>query len=134
MNVSYPILAALFKALLSTYLGSPSKGFPSAVYTSQMSLAVFPISEFHGSMTNESVSGDRYMSDSSILTNPSMDEPSNIHLLSRAFSSCFAVIATFFSMPKMSVNWSLMNSTFSSLTIFMISSFVYLDIWYTSAI
>ena len=43
-----------------------------------------------------------------------------------AFSICDAVIATFFSWPKMSVNCILMNSTSPSRTRRMISSLLYL--------
>ena len=35
---------------------------------------------------------------------PSMEEPSNMHSLSSAFSSWLTVIATFFRFPKISVN------------------------------
>ena len=39
-----------------------------------------------------------------ILTKPSTEEPSNMHLLSSAFSSWLEVIAIFLSVPKISVN------------------------------
>ena len=42
-----------------------------------------------------------------------------------AFSIWEAVMATFFSWPKMSVNWRRMNSMSSSLTMRMMSSLVY---------
>ena len=91
-----------------------------------MILATFPCCGLHGKIINVSRSGYRYISDSSILTNPSIDDPSNIHLLSNAFSSCPAVIATFFNVPNISVNCSLINSISSSSTILIMSCFVYL--------
>ena len=45
-----------------------------------------------------------------------------MHWLLTAFSIWEAVMATFFSMPKMSVNWRRMNSISSSFTIRMMSS------------
>ena len=55
-------------------------------------------------------------------TKPSMEEPSNIHWLLTAFSIWDAVMATFLSMPKMSVNCKRTNSISSSRTIRMMSS------------
>ena len=51
------------------------------------------------------------MSDSSIRTNPSIDEPSNMMSPASAFSNCDAGISTFLLMPRMSVNCSLRNRT-----------------------
>ena len=103
-------------------------GSPSCPYTSQTSLATFPLWECHGNMRKLSRSGYRYMSDSSIRTKPSTEDPSNIHLLSNAFSSCLAVIATFFSVPNTSENCSRINCTSFSLTRSMTSCLVYRSI------
>ncbi len=65
------------------------------------------------------------MSDSSIRTKPSIEEPSNMHLLLSAFSSWLRVIATFLSEPRISVNCRRIKLTFSSSAILNISSFVY---------
>ena len=74
----YPSLAASSTAFLSIRLGSPSNGVPSVLYTSQISLATFPVCGLHGKITKLSRSGLRHISDSSIRANPSIDEPSNI--------------------------------------------------------
>ena len=58
----------------------------------------------HGNISNVSRSGYRYISDSSILTNPSMADQSNMQRLSSDLSSWLEVMATFLSMPKISVN------------------------------
>ena len=59
---------------------------------------------------------------------PSMELPSIMIWLFRAFSSCPLLMETFFSWPKMSVNCMRMNSTFCSLTMRTMSSRVYLAI------
>ena len=59
-------------------------------------------------------------------TKPSMELPSIMIWLFTAFSICEAVMATFFSWPKMSVNCIRMNSTSSSFTMRMMSSLLYL--------
>ena len=53
------------------------------------------------------------MSDSSIRTNPSIDEPSNMMSPSSAFSNCEAGISTFLFTPRMSVNCKRMKLTLS---------------------
>src|SRR5437773_2066335 len=61
------------------------------------------------------------MSDSSIRVKPSIEEPSNWISPSRAFSNCDRGTSTFLMIPRMSVNWSLRNRTFSALQTFRIS-------------
>ena len=90
--------------------------------------ATLPCCGLHGKIIKVSRSGCRYISDSSILTKPSIDEPSNMHLLSSAFSSWLAVIATFFNVPKISVNCKRINSISSSSTMRIISFLVYFAI------
>src|SRR2546426_10821229 len=51
------------------------------------------------------------MSDSSIRTNPSMEEPSNMMSPSSAFSNWLWGTSTFLLTPRMSVNWSRRNAT-----------------------
>ena len=84
LNV-YPISSASLSTFLRIYLGSPSKGVPSVLYTSQINLATLPCCGLHGNISNVFRSGCRYISDSSKRTIPSSAEPSNIHLLSSAF-------------------------------------------------
>lgn len=74
------------------------------MYTSQIRRATLPCWGRQGKTTKESRSGYRYWSDSSIRTKPSMEEPSNMIWLLTAFSIWEAVMATFLSWPKMSVN------------------------------
>src|SRR6266498_233437 len=64
------------------------------------------------------------MSDSSIRVNPSIEEPSNWISPSSALSNCDFGISTFLITPKMSVNWSLRNRTFSASQTLRISDFV----------
>src|SRR2546425_6734984 len=72
-----------------------------------------PAGPAHGNTRNVDRSGLRYMSDSSIRTNPSIDEPSNMILPSSASSNWRSGISTFLIVPRMSVNWRRMNLTFS---------------------
>ena len=51
------------------------------------------------------------MSDSSIRTKPSIEEPSNMMSPSSAFSNCDCGISTFLLMPRMSVNCRRRNRT-----------------------
>src|SRR5258705_9393538 len=51
------------------------------------------------------------MSDSSIRTNPSIDEPSNMMSPSSAFSNWLSGTSTFLLTPRMSVNWSRRKET-----------------------
>ena len=82
----------------------------------------------HGSRQKVSRSGCKYMSDSSMRTKPSMDEPSNMHSLSSAFRAWLLVMATFLSVPKISVNCKRINLTSFSSRIRRMSSLVYLAI------
>ncbi len=65
------------------------------------------------------------MSLSSMRTNPSIEEPSNIILLSNTFSTCDTGTSTFLIVPIISVNIKRKNRTFSSLIIALISSTAY---------
>src|SRR5437867_1605926 len=67
----------------------------------------------HGKMRNVARSGRRYMSDSSMRTKPSIDDPSNMILPSSASSNWRSGISTFLIVPRMSVNCRRMNLTFS---------------------
>ena len=53
-----------------------------------------------GKITQVSKSGYKYISDSSIRTKPSIEDPSNIILLSRAFVNWLTGISTFLITPK----------------------------------
>src|SRR5437762_10978917 len=72
-----------------------------------------PLGPAQGNTRKVERSGLRYMSDSSIRTKPSMDEPSNMILPSSASSNWRSGISTFLIVPRMSVNWRRMNLTFS---------------------
>ena len=67
---------ALARARFSTPRGSPTKGVPSGLWTSQISRATLPYWGRQGRMAKVSRSGQRYWSDSSMRTNPSMELPS----------------------------------------------------------
>src|SRR6267143_3150847 len=71
---------------------------------SQMSRATRPPSSSYGRTRNVSRSGFSTMSDSSIRTNPSIDEPSNMMSPSSAFSNWLSGTSTFLLTPRMSVN------------------------------
>ena len=120
----YPIAFAFSTVFFRICRGSFSKGVPSWRYTSQMSLATFPCCGLHGKISNVFKSGYRYISESSSFANPSIEEPSNTHRLSSAFSSWFVVIAIFFIIPYISVNWSRIKPTSSSSTSLYMSLFV----------
>ncbi|OPY28283.1 MAG: hypothetical protein A4E28_01677 [Methanocella sp. PtaU1.Bin125] len=121
-----PALSASLIMRLRLPRGSPGNGFPLGRYTSQTSRATLPYSLCHGMSVNVSRSGFRYMSDSSILTKPSMDEPSNMTSPSSAFSSWLTGSATFLVVPMTSVNWSLTNSTLSCSALSRTACFVIL--------
>jgi len=72
-----------------------------------------PVGPAHGKMQNVLRSGFRYMSDSSIRTNPSIEEPSNMILPSSASSNCRSGISTFLMVPRISVNCRRRNFTYS---------------------
>src|SRR3989454_9389925 len=78
---------------------------------SQMSRATRPPSSSYGSVWRVARSGRSTMSDSSIRTNPSMEEPSNMMSPSSAFSNWLWGTSTFLLTPRMSVNWSRRNAT-----------------------
>src|SRR5881628_690338 len=72
-----------------------------------------PVVPAHGNTRKVARSGRRYMSDSSMRTKPSIDDPSNMILPSSASSNWPSGISTFLMVPRMSVNWRRMNLTFS---------------------
>src|SRR2546425_1075772 len=72
---------------------------------SQITRATLPAASPFGSTRNVSRSGRSTMSDSSIRTKPSIDEPSNMMSPSSAFSNWLWGTSTFLLMPRMSVNW-----------------------------
>src|SRR6476646_4264599 len=72
-----------------------------------------PVVPVQGNTRKVDRSGRRYISDSSIRTNPSIDDPSNMILPSSASSNWRSGISTFLMMPRMSVNWRRMNFSFS---------------------
>src|SRR5262249_18455490 len=74
---------------------------------------VSPVVPAHGKIRKVARSGRRYMSDSSIRTNPSIDEPSNMMWPSSASSNCRSGTSTFLIAPRISVNWRRMNLTLS---------------------
>src|SRR5260370_5521478 len=78
---------------------------------SQMSRATLPPSSSYGRIRNVSRSGFNTMSDSSIRTNPSIDEPSNMMSPSSAFSNWLSGTSTFLLTPRMSVNCSRRKDT-----------------------
>src|SRR5471032_1026485 len=81
---------------------------------SQIIRATFsPVVPGQGNTRKVARSGRRYMSDSSMRTKPSIDDPSNMILPSSASSNCRSGISTFLIVPRMSVNCRRMNLTFS---------------------
>src|SRR5216684_5211350 len=72
-----------------------------------------PVAPAQGKRRKVERSGRRYMSDSSMRTKPSIDDPSNMILPSSASSNCRSGISTFLMVPRMSVNCSRRNLTFS---------------------
>src|SRR6267143_3057108 len=72
---------------------------------SQITRATLPAASPLGRMRKVSRSGRSTMSDSSIRTNPSIDEPSNMMSPSSALSNWLSGTSTFLLTPRMSVNW-----------------------------
>src|SRR6266567_6984223 len=72
---------------------------------SQITRATFPAASPFGSTRKVSRSGRSTMSDSSIRTKPSIEEPSNMISPSSAFSNWLSGSSTFLLTPRMSVNW-----------------------------
>src|SRR6267143_2243760 len=91
---------------------------------SQITRATLPAASPLGSTRNVSRSGRSTMSDSSIRTNPSIDEPSNMMSPSRAFSNWLSGTSTFLLTPRMSVNWSRRKETPCFLAVSRISRLV----------
>ena len=68
---------------------------------SQMSRATLsPLDRVHGKIRKVARSGFRNMSDSSMRTKPSMDEPSNMMLPSSASANCRSGTSTFLITPE----------------------------------
>src|SRR5262245_21203542 len=81
---------------------------------SQIIRATFsPLVPGQGKMRKVEKSGRRYISDSSMRTNPSIDDPSNMILPSSASSNWRSGISTFLIVPRMSVNCRRRHFTFS---------------------
>ena len=99
-------------------------GVRSALYTSQIKRATFPCSPPHGKIIHVDRSGYNHISLSSIRTKPSMDEPSNIILLSKTLSNWLIGTSTFLIVPYKSVNIKRKKRTFSSFAMRRMSSFV----------
>ena len=79
---------------------------------SQMSRATFsPDGSVQGKTRKVERSGVRYMSDSSMRTKPSMDDPSKSTRPSSACSNRRCGTSTFLMTPRMSVNCRRMNRT-----------------------
>src|SRR5579883_2495045 len=97
----------------STRRGSPSKTWPSGVYTLQMTRAVVFSPRSQGMMQNVDRSGMRYMSDSAMRAKPSIEDPSNHLPWLMQSLSCAAGMVTLLTTPSTSVNWRLTNRTFS---------------------
>src|SRR5882762_253947 len=72
---------------------------------SQITRATLPAASPFGSTRKVSRSGRSTMSDSSIRTNPSIEEPSNMMSPSSALSNWLSGTSTFLLTPRMSVNW-----------------------------
>src|SRR5687767_11154100 len=97
--------------------GQPANGVPSGFAMSQMMRPTRSDPAYvHGKTSKVSRSGLRYMSDSSIRTNPSIDEPSNMMAPSSASPNWRSGTSTFLVAPRMSVNCRRMNFTFSRST------------------
>jgi hypothetical protein len=80
------------------------KGLPSGVVMSQINRPTRFSASPHGKIRKVERSGINSMSDSSIRTNPSIDEPSNMMSPASAFSNCEPGTSTFLLTPRMSVN------------------------------
>src|SRR5213075_2964982 len=95
---------------------------------SQITRATLPAASPSGSTRNVSRSGLSTMSDSSIRTNPSIDEPSNMMSPSSAFSNWLSGTSTFLLTPRMSVNWSRRKDTPCFLAVSRISRLVVMEV------
>src|SRR5437667_5774245 len=95
---------------------------------SQITRATLPAASPLGSTRNVSRSGRSTMSDSSIRTNPSIEEPSNMMSPSSAFSNWLWGTSTFLLMPRMSVNWRRSELTSCFLAASKISRLVVIEI------
>ena len=89
-------------------IGDVADDPPDASGASALELAAGSV---HGKTWKVARSGLRYMSDSSIRTNPSIDDPSNMMWPSSASSNCPSGTSTFLMTPRMSVNCKRMNLT-----------------------
>src|SRR5712691_173527 len=91
---------------------------------SQITRATFPPSSSYGRMRKVPRSGFSTMSDSSMRTKPSIEEPSNMTSPSSAFSNWLSGTSTFLLMPRMSVNCRRRNDTPSFLARSRMSRFL----------
>src|SRR6267378_2388461 len=94
---------------------------------SQITRATFPPSSSYGRTRKVPRSGFSTMSDSSMRTKPSIEEPSNITSPSSAFSNWLSGTSTFLLTPRMSVNCSRKNDTPCFLARSRISRLVVMD-------
>ena len=81
-----------------------------------------------GNTLNVERSGVSSMSDSSMRTNPSIDEPSNMMSPSSAFANCDDGISTFLLTPRMSVNCSRRKRTSCAFASLRMSALVAPDV------
>src|SRR5256885_7367159 len=95
---------------------------------SQITRATLPAASPFGRTRNVSRSGRSTMSDSSIRTKPSIDEPSNMMSPSSAFSNWLAGTSTFLLTPRMSVNCNRSEDTSCFLAASRISRLVGIEI------
>src|SRR6266705_5685702 len=95
---------------------------------SQITRATLPAASPFGSTRNVSRSGRSTMSDCSIRTKPSIDEPSNMMSPSSAFSNWLSGTSTFLLTPRMSVNWRRSELTSCLLATSRISRLVGIEI------
>src|SRR6266487_2397806 len=95
---------------------------------SQITRATLPAASPLGRTRNVSRSGRSTISDSSIRTKPSIDEPSNMMSPSSAFSNWLSGTSTFLLTPRMSVNWSLSELMSCFLATSRISRLVVIEI------
>ena len=103
--ITKPFSAASVMTRLSVVRGQPANGVPSGLAMSQMMRPTrAPLGSVHGKTWKVARSGLRYMSDSSMRTKPSIEDPSNMICPSSASVNCRSGTSTFLMTPRMSVN------------------------------
>src|SRR5437899_6816008 len=95
---------------------------------SQITRATLPAASPLGSTRKVSRSGLSTMSDSSIRTKPSIDDPSSMMSPSSAFANWLSGTSTFLLTPRMSVNWRRSEETPCFLAVSKISRFVVMEV------